>query len=54
MFVDASGQIPYGLPTSFVLFVVQERRAADPMVDLWDDRCVQVIPNTGLRVDGKP
>ena len=23
------------------------------MVNLWDDRCVQVIPNTGERVDGK-
>jgi hypothetical protein len=23
------------------------------MVELWDDRCVQVIPNTGRRVDGK-
>ena len=23
------------------------------MIELWDDRCVQVIPNTGLRVDGK-
>jgi hypothetical protein len=23
------------------------------MVELWDDRCVQVIPNTGLRADGK-
>lgn len=22
------------------------------MVELWDDRCVQVIPNTGLRADG--
>ncbi len=21
------------------------------MIELWDDRCVQVIPNTGLRVD---
>lgn len=24
------------------------------MVELWDDRCVQVIPNTGKRADGKP
>ena len=24
------------------------------MVELWDDRAVQVIPNTGERVDGKP
>lgn len=24
------------------------------MVELWDDRCVQVIPNTGQRADGKP
>lgn len=23
------------------------------MVELWDDRCVQVEPNTGRRVDGK-
>jgi len=22
------------------------------MIELWDDRAVQVIPNTGLRVDG--
>ncbi len=24
------------------------------MIDLWDDRCVQVEPNTGRRVDGLP
>lgn len=24
------------------------------MVELWDDRAVQVIPNTGLRADGQP
>ncbi len=23
------------------------------MIELWDDRCVQVIPNTGIRADGK-
>lgn len=23
------------------------------MVQLWDDRCVQIIPNTGERADGK-
>jgi hypothetical protein len=23
------------------------------MVELWDDRAVQVIPNTGIRADGK-
>ena len=23
------------------------------MIELWDDRAVQVIPNTGLRADGK-
>ncbi len=23
------------------------------MVELWDDRCVQIIPNTGERADGK-
>lgn len=22
------------------------------MVELWDDRCVQLIPNTGVRADG--
>lgn len=24
------------------------------MVELWDDRCVQVEPNTGRRMDGAP
>lgn len=24
------------------------------MIDLWDDRCVQIVPNTGRRVDGLP
>jgi hypothetical protein len=24
------------------------------MTMLWDDRCVQVVPNTGQRADGKP
>lgn len=24
------------------------------MVELWDDRAIQVIPNTGLRADGQP
>lgn len=23
------------------------------MIELWDDRCIQVIPNTGIRADGK-
>lgn len=23
------------------------------MIELWDDRCVQLVPNTGLRADGK-
>ena len=23
------------------------------MIELWDDRCVQVVPNTGRRVDGE-
>lgn len=23
------------------------------MIELWDDRAIQVIPNTGLRADGK-
>jgi hypothetical protein len=24
------------------------------MVELWDDRAVQVVPNTGMRADGQP
>lgn len=24
------------------------------MVELWDDRAIQIIPNTGLRADGQP
>jgi hypothetical protein len=24
------------------------------MVELWDDRAVQVVPNQGVRVDGRP
>lgn len=24
------------------------------MVELWDDRAVQVVPNRGVRIDGKP
>jgi hypothetical protein len=24
------------------------------MIELWDDRCVQVVPNTGQRADGRP
>lgn len=24
------------------------------MVELWDDRAIQVVPNTGQRVDGQP
>lgn len=24
------------------------------MIELWDDRCVQVVPNTGERADGLP
>lgn len=24
------------------------------MLELWDDRAVQIIPNTGIRADGKP
>lgn len=23
------------------------------MIQLWDDRCIQVIPNTGMRADGQ-
>ena len=23
------------------------------MIELWDDRCIQVVPNTGKRADGK-
>lgn len=33
-----------------VLRVTHEKDMA--MVQLWDDRCVQVIPNTGERADG--
>ncbi len=24
------------------------------MIELWDDRCVQIEPNTGRRMDGRP
>ncbi len=24
------------------------------MLELWDDRAVQIVPNTGMRADGKP
>ena len=24
------------------------------MIELWDDRAIQVVPNTGQRVDGQP
>jgi hypothetical protein len=24
------------------------------MIELWDDRCIQIIPNTGNRADGQP
>lgn len=24
------------------------------MIELWDDRAVQVVPNTGMRADGEP
>lgn len=34
-----------------ILKITHEKDMA--MVQLWDDRCVQVIPNTGLRVDGQ-
>lgn len=33
-----------------VLPVTHEKDMA--MIQLWDDRCVQVLPNTGQRVDG--
>lgn len=35
----------------FVLTVTNEKDYA--MLELWDDRAIQVIPNTGLRADGK-
>lgn len=35
-----------------VLVVTHEKDFG--MIELWDDRCVQVIPNTGARADGKP
>jgi len=34
-----------------VLLVTNEKDYA--MIELWDDRCVQVEPNTGRRVDGR-
>lgn len=34
------------------LVVTHEKDLA--MYELWDDRCVQVVPNTGLRADGQP
>ncbi|HLN78421.1 MAG TPA: hypothetical protein VK204_15345 [Nocardioidaceae bacterium] len=33
-----------------VLPITSEKDFA--MVELWDDRCVQIIPNTGKRADG--
>jgi hypothetical protein len=36
----------------FVLTMTHEKDF--DMIELWDDRCVQVIPNTGQRADGKP
>lgn len=36
-------------------FVLPVTNAKDyAMVALWDDRAVQIIPNTGVRADGKP
>lgn len=35
-----------------LLHITHEKDFA--MIQLWDDRCVQVIPNTGLRADGQP
>lgn len=35
-----------------ILDVTYEKDLA--MIELWDDRAVQVIPNTGERVDGQP
>jgi hypothetical protein len=37
-----------GLPVLPVTNVKDKR-----MIELWDDRAVQVVPNTGERVDGK-
>lgn len=34
------------------LLITHEKDLA--MIELWDDRCVQVIPNTGQRADGRP
>jgi hypothetical protein len=33
-------------------FLITCKKDSD-MIELWDDRCVQVIPNTGQRADGK-
>jgi hypothetical protein len=43
-FVDAPVPFPY-------LKITHEKD--HKMIELWDDRCVQVIPNTGERADGK-
>jgi hypothetical protein len=43
-FVDAPVPFPY-------LKITNEKD--HKMIELWDDRCVQVIPNTGERADGK-
>lgn len=38
-------------PVQIELKVTHEKD--QKMLELWDDRCVQVIPNTGMRADGK-
>lgn len=38
-------------PVQIELVITHEKD--QKMLELWDDRCVQVIPNTGERVDGK-
>lgn len=35
-----------------ILFVTNEKDFG--MIELWDDRAVQIIPNIGERVDGNP
>lgn len=37
-------------PCPIEISITHEKNAR--MIELWDDRCVQVIPNTGERADG--
>lgn len=50
--IRALGPIQHWCQKHFgtVLSVTCEKDMA--MIELWDDRCVQVVPNTGQRADG--